>query len=144
MLRKDKTAKARLWVYGGDESHPYNVFDFTLDRSRNGPLRFLQDYHQVLVADASGGYNGMVLSYNKFTKFRLRPWCSGLGSDSGNPRHPGRKKWWAAYCSVASFPIPGTVSELDFSVSVGRSVYQQRFPLPPEYSPKLLLPSRSI
>jgi transposase len=60
MLRKEKTAKARMWVYVGDASHPYNVFDFTLDRSRDGPLHFLKDYDQVLVADAYGGYNGVV------------------------------------------------------------------------------------
>jgi transposase len=60
MLRQEKTAKARMWVYVGDASHPYNVFDFTLDRSRDGPLHFLKDYDQVLVADAYGGYNGVV------------------------------------------------------------------------------------
>ena len=67
MLRKDKTAKARMWVYVGDESQPYNVFDFTLDRSRDGPLRFLEDYDQVLVADAYGGYNGVVTN-NQITR----------------------------------------------------------------------------
>lgn len=67
MLRKEKTAKARMWVYVGDESQPYNVFDFTLDRSRDGPLRFLQDYDQVLLADAYGGYNGVVAG-NQITR----------------------------------------------------------------------------
>jgi transposase len=55
MLAKGKTANARMWVYVGDASQPYNIFDFTLDRSRNGPLRFLKGYNQVLVADAYGG-----------------------------------------------------------------------------------------
>ena len=27
----------RLWVYLGDDAHPYNVFDFTLTRKRDGP-----------------------------------------------------------------------------------------------------------
>lgn len=67
LLRKDKTAKARMWVYIGDESQPYNVFDFTLDRSRDGPLRFLKGYDQVLVADAYGGYNGVVAG-NQITR----------------------------------------------------------------------------
>jgi transposase len=67
MLEKDKTAKARMWVYVGDTSQPYNVFDFTLDRSRDGPLRFLKDYDQVLVADAYGGYNGVVTG-NQITR----------------------------------------------------------------------------
>ena len=44
LLQKGKTAKARMWVYVGDAAQPYNMFDFTLDRSRDGPLRFLKDY----------------------------------------------------------------------------------------------------
>ena len=67
LLQKGKTAKARMWVYVGDASQPYNVFDFTLDRSRDGPLRFLEDYHQVLLADAYGGYNGVVAG-NQITR----------------------------------------------------------------------------
>jgi hypothetical protein len=67
MLGKDKTVKARMWVYVGDASQPYNIFDFTLDRGRDGPLRFLQDYDQVLVADAYGGYNGVVAG-NQITR----------------------------------------------------------------------------
>jgi len=57
-----KTQKARMWVYVGDEHNPYNVFDFTLSRSRDGPLKFLANYKQVLLADAYGGYDGIVVS----------------------------------------------------------------------------------
>ncbi|MCL2660998.1 MAG: IS66 family transposase, partial [Acidobacteriaceae bacterium] len=60
MLDKDKTANARMWVYIGDDANPYNVFDFTLNRERDGPKYFLKDYQQVLLADAYGGYNGVV------------------------------------------------------------------------------------
>ena len=60
MLSKEKCANARMWVYVGDEAHPYNVFDFTLSRGRDGPKYFLKDYNQVLLADAYGGYNGVV------------------------------------------------------------------------------------
>jgi hypothetical protein len=49
-----------MWVYVGDEAHPYNVFDFTLSRGRDGPKYFLNDYNQVLLADAYGGYDGVV------------------------------------------------------------------------------------
>jgi hypothetical protein len=38
----------------GDDHHPYNIFDFTLNRGRDGPKYFLQDYNQVLLADAYG------------------------------------------------------------------------------------------
>jgi hypothetical protein len=60
MLSAGKTQAARMWVYVGDAAHPYNVFDFTLRRSRDGPQQFLRDYTQVLLADAYGGYNGVV------------------------------------------------------------------------------------
>src|ERR1700676_2509859 len=48
----------RMWVYVGDDQHPYNVFDFTLSRGRDGPKYFLTGYNQVLLADAYGGHNG--------------------------------------------------------------------------------------
>jgi len=61
MLQPGKAKQARMWVYVGDEDHPYNVFDFTLSRSRDGPALFLADYNQVLLADAYGGYDGICL-----------------------------------------------------------------------------------
>ena len=60
MLSKGQTANARMWVYVGDDAHPYNLFDFTLNRGRDGPKYFLKDYNQVLLADAYGGYDGVV------------------------------------------------------------------------------------
>jgi transposase len=61
MQNKGKCTNARMWVYVGDEAQPYNVFDFTLDRGRDGPSRFLKDYGQVLLADGYAGYNGVVV-----------------------------------------------------------------------------------
>ncbi len=60
MLSAGKTQPARMWVYVGDDAHPYNVFDFTLRRSRDGPQEFLKNFTGVLLADAYGGYNGVV------------------------------------------------------------------------------------
>src|SRR5499425_3944179 len=60
MLSPGQTQPARMWVYVGDETNPYNVFDFTQNRSRAGPKEFIQDYKEVLLADAYGGYNGVV------------------------------------------------------------------------------------
>ena len=60
MQSAGKAQPARMWVYVGDADHPYNVFDFTLDRGRDGPKHFLKEYRQVLLADAYGGYNGVV------------------------------------------------------------------------------------
>ena len=62
MLAPEKARQARMWVYVGDEAHPYNVFDFTLSRSRDGPATFLgqhQSFKGVLQADAYGGYDGI-------------------------------------------------------------------------------------
>ena len=61
MLWPDKTKQARMWVYVGDEHNPYNVFDFTLGRGRDGPATFLKGYKQTLLADAYGGYDGVVV-----------------------------------------------------------------------------------
>ena len=49
-----------MWIYLGDESQPYNVFHFTESRKRDGPVEFLRDYQDTLVADAYGGYDGVV------------------------------------------------------------------------------------
>jgi transposase/Arc/MetJ-type ribon-helix-helix transcriptional regulator len=67
MLGKDKCSNARMWVYSGDDAGPYNVFDFTLNRGRDGPKYFLKDYREVLLADAYGGYNGVVAG-NEITR----------------------------------------------------------------------------
>lgn len=69
MLAAQKTRQARMWIYLGDDDHPYNVFDFTLSRSRDGPDAFLKNYrfdklttgNQVLLADAYGGYEGICI-----------------------------------------------------------------------------------
>jgi transposase len=55
------TATARLWVYLGDTAHPYNVFDFTATRKRDGPQRFLADFRGYLHADAFTGYDALYL-----------------------------------------------------------------------------------
>ena len=61
MLQPGKTKQARMWVYVGDQANPYNLFDFTLSRSRDGPAQFLKEYKQTIVADAYGGYDGICL-----------------------------------------------------------------------------------
>jgi len=55
------TDKARFWIYYGDRSHPYNVFDFTVNRKRDGPQQFLGSYLGYLHADAFSGYDGLYL-----------------------------------------------------------------------------------
>ena len=61
LLQPGKTKKARMWIYRGDDSYPYNVFAFTESRKRDGPAAFLKDFRGTLLADAYGGYDGIVL-----------------------------------------------------------------------------------
>ena len=53
------TKLARFWGYLGDKNYPYAVYDFTVDRSRAGPEKFLANYRGYLQADAYGGYDGI-------------------------------------------------------------------------------------
>ena len=55
---RDKTKTGRLWAYLGDRNHRYIVYDYTPDRSRDGPELFLKTYTSgYLQSDAYAGYN---------------------------------------------------------------------------------------
>jgi hypothetical protein len=41
----------------GDDGHPYTVYDYTPNRSRDGPEAFLQEFRGYLQADAYSGYD---------------------------------------------------------------------------------------
>lgn len=56
MIQPEMCIEARFWPYLGDWLHRYAVYDFTLDRSRHGPLAFLHGYRGYLQADAFSGY----------------------------------------------------------------------------------------
>ncbi len=56
-----KMRTARFWLYRGREDHPYNVFDFTESRGRDGPAGFLSDFHGHAVVDAYGVNDGVYL-----------------------------------------------------------------------------------
>jgi len=62
LLAPGKTKPARMWIYQGNEEHPYNIFDFTISRARDGPAQFLKDFRGTLLADAYGGYDGIVVN----------------------------------------------------------------------------------
>lgn len=53
------TRRGHLWVYLGDPNHPYNVFDFMPNHSRDGPLNYLADFRGFLQADAYSGYEAL-------------------------------------------------------------------------------------
>jgi transposase len=52
-----RTRTGRIWTYVGDEIHPYTVYDYTPNRSRDGPDAFLEDFSGFLQADAYSGYD---------------------------------------------------------------------------------------
>jgi transposase len=56
---KKKCRKGRIWCYLGDEANPYTVYDYTPNRQRDGPARWLTGYEGYLQADAYGGYDGI-------------------------------------------------------------------------------------
>jgi hypothetical protein len=51
--------KGRVWVYLGDDTRPYIVYDYTTSRERDGPQAFLKTFRGYLQADAYGGYDGL-------------------------------------------------------------------------------------
>jgi transposase len=51
--------KGRFWVYIGPTAFPYDVYDFTDNRKRDGPAQFLANYAGYLQADAFSGYDGI-------------------------------------------------------------------------------------
>jgi transposase len=53
--------KGRFWVYIGPAALPYDVYDFTPNRQRDGPVQFLADYAGYLQADTFSGYDGIYL-----------------------------------------------------------------------------------
>jgi transposase len=56
---KPGSHKGRFWIYIGPTAFPFDVYDFTEDRKRDGPSRFLANYVGYLQADAFSGYDGI-------------------------------------------------------------------------------------
>ena len=52
-----RTRTGRIWTYVGDDGHPYIVYDYTPNRSRDGPEAFLREFRGFLQADAYSGYD---------------------------------------------------------------------------------------
>lgn len=56
-----KSVHARMWAYRPFEL-PFNVFDFTVSRHRDGPDEVLQDYRGSLMADCWSGFEAIEMS----------------------------------------------------------------------------------
>ena len=69
---KGQCKSGRIWTYIGDEANPYIRYDYTPDRTRAGPQRFLDDYKGYLQADAYGGYDGI---YHKGNVIEVACWA---------------------------------------------------------------------
>lgn len=54
-----RTRTGRIWTYVGDRNGPYIVYDYTGNRSREGPEEFLRGYNGYLQADAYAAYDAM-------------------------------------------------------------------------------------
>jgi len=54
-----RTRLGRIWTYVGDDHHPYTVYDYTSNRSRDGPQAFMEKFTGFLQADAYSGYDGL-------------------------------------------------------------------------------------
>lgn len=54
-----RTRTGRIWTYVGDANNPYIVYDYTGNRSREGPEEFLRGYKGYLQADAYAAYDAM-------------------------------------------------------------------------------------
>ena len=60
-----RTRTGRIWTYVGDRKHPYTVYDYTPTRSRDGPDRFMTEFHGYLQADAYSGYDELYRDRNR-------------------------------------------------------------------------------
>jgi transposase len=52
-----RTRTGRIWTYVGNLDHLYTVYDYTPNRSRDGPDAFLKDFRGFLQADAYSAYD---------------------------------------------------------------------------------------
>jgi transposase len=71
---KGKCKSGRIWCFLGDESNPYDVYQYTPDRTRAGPQKFLDDFKGYLQADAYGGYDGI---YTRGNVIEVACWAHG-------------------------------------------------------------------
>jgi hypothetical protein len=54
--KKAKNIKlGRIWVYIGDKAHPFNLFQYTQGRGRDGPKTFLRGFKRYLQGDCFSG-----------------------------------------------------------------------------------------
>jgi len=87
---RKETRTGRFWVYLGDKLHPYTVFSYTPDRSRDGPQQFLKGWSGHLQADAFGGYDGIYAGQAGGHVTEVACWAHARRKfyDARNAHHP--------------------------------------------------------
>jgi len=60
----DASLRAKMWVYSGLVTCPYNLFDFRVSRHRDGPAEVLAGYGGYAMADCYSGNLSVILSAN--------------------------------------------------------------------------------
>lgn len=80
-----------LWVYVGDDRHPYLLFDYRLDRSRAGPREILATFQGGLLTDGYSVYASLINE------------SDGRLVDLGCWAHSRRK--FDESCAVTSHPL---------------------------------------
>ena len=80
-----------LWVYVGDADHPYQLFDYRLDRTRAGPREILGDFQGGLLSDGHSSYASLIKE------------SDGRMVDLGCWAHARRK--FDESCTVTSHPL---------------------------------------
>jgi hypothetical protein len=55
-----KTGLVYLWVYVGDEDHPYQFFDYRLNRTRAGPQEIMGEFQGGLLTDGHSAYTALI------------------------------------------------------------------------------------
>lgn len=53
--KENNIKTGRIWIYLGDSEHPFNLFDYTTGRGRDGPLKFLEGFNGYLQGDCFSG-----------------------------------------------------------------------------------------
>lgn len=80
-----------LWVYVGDDDHPYQLFDYRLDRTRAGPQDILGEFQGGLLTDGHSAYASLINE------------SAGRLLDLGCWAHARRK--FDESCAVTSHPL---------------------------------------
>ena len=70
-----QTKTGYFWPYLGDEAHPHVVVDFSLDKRKEHPQRFLKDYAGYVQVDAYSAYDGCFLAHADRAHAKIEVGC---------------------------------------------------------------------